>query len=68
MARSCPKIEGREVLLWDVAIEEPCLALSLRFWHAWRERLARPDERRLYRNLSIGANQGSFSPGPTALP
>ena len=42
-------IEGREVLLWDVAIEEPCFALPLRFWHAWRERLARPDQRRLYR-------------------
>jgi hypothetical protein len=28
------KIEGREVLLWDTAIEEPCFAVSLRFWHA----------------------------------
>jgi hypothetical protein len=24
-------------LLWDTAIEEPCFAVSLRFWHAWRE-------------------------------
>ena len=46
---NCLKIEGREVLLWDTAIEEPCFAVSLRFWHAWRERLARPDQRRLYR-------------------
>jgi hypothetical protein len=31
MARNCPKIEGREVLLEDAAIEEPCLTVSLRF-------------------------------------
>ena len=46
---NCLKIEGREVVLWDTATEEPCFAVSLRFWHAWRERLARPDQRRLYR-------------------
>jgi hypothetical protein len=34
---NCLKIEGGEVLLWDVAIEEPCFAVSLRFWHTWRE-------------------------------
>jgi len=36
-----------------------------------RERLAQPDQRRLYRksvNLFNGANQDSFSPDPTALP
>jgi hypothetical protein len=48
--QNCLKITDAEVLLWDVAIEEPpCFAISLRFWHAWRERLARPDQRRLYR-------------------
>jgi hypothetical protein len=31
---NCLKIEGREVLLWDTAIEGPCFAVSLRFWHA----------------------------------
>jgi hypothetical protein len=62
------KIEGREVLLWDAAIEEPCFAVSLRFWHAWRERLTRPDQRRLYRKSLNGANQDSFSPAPMALP
>jgi hypothetical protein len=31
---NCLKIVGREVLLWDTAIEEPCFAVSLRFWHA----------------------------------
>ena len=36
---NCLKIDAREVFLWNVAIEEPCFAVSLRFWHAWRERL-----------------------------
>ena len=48
-AENCLKITETEVLLWEVAIQEPCFALALRFWHAWRERLARPDQRRLYR-------------------
>jgi hypothetical protein len=65
---SCLKITETEVLLWEVAIKEPCFAISLRFWHAWRERLARPDQRRLYRKFSNGANQDSYSPDPTALP
>ena len=33
---------GTEVLLWEVPIKEPCFALALRFWLAWRERLAGP--------------------------
>ena len=37
---NCLKIDDREVLLWDTAIEEPCFAISLRFWQAWRERTA----------------------------
>ncbi len=58
------KIEGREVLLWDTAVEEPCFAVSLRFWRAWRERLARPDQRRLYRK-SLEWNQSRLLfPGP----
>jgi hypothetical protein len=65
---NCLKIEGREVLLWDVAIEEPCFAVSLRFWHAWRERLTRPDQRRLYRKSLQWSQSNSFSPAPTALP
>ena len=47
--KNCLKITEAEVLLWDAPITEPCFAISLRFWHAWRERLARPDQRRLYR-------------------
>ena len=65
---NCLKIEGREVLLWDAAIEEPCFALSLRFWHAWRERLARPDQRRLYRKSLHWSQSGLLFPGPNGAP
>jgi hypothetical protein len=65
---NCLKIEGREMLLWEVAIEEPCFALPLRFWHAWKERLARPDQRRLYRK-SLGWSQSRLLfPGPNGAP
>ena len=65
---NCLKIEGREVLLWDTAIEEPCFALSLRFWHAWRERLARPDQRRLYRKSLPWIQSRLLFPGPNGAP
>jgi hypothetical protein len=65
---SCLKIAETEVLLWDVAIQEPCFAICLRFWHAWRERLARPDQRRLYRK-SLGWSQSRLLfPGPNGAP
>jgi hypothetical protein len=62
------KIEGREVLLWNTAIEEPCFAVSLRFWHAWRERLGRPDQRRLYRKSLLWAQSRLLFPGPSGAP
>jgi hypothetical protein len=65
---SCLKIEGREVLLWDTAIEEPCFAVSLRFWHVWRERLARPDQRRLYRKSLHWSQSRLLFPGPNGAP
>jgi hypothetical protein len=65
---NCLKIEGREVLLWDTAIEEPCFALPLRFWHAWRERLARPDQRRLYRKSLLWGQSRLLFPGPNGAP
>jgi hypothetical protein len=65
---SCLKIEGREVLLWDAAIKEPCFAVSLRFWHAWRERLARPDQRRLYRKSLQWSQSRLLFPGPNGAP
>ena len=65
---NCLKIEGREVLLWDTAIEETCFAVSLRFWHAWRERLARPDQRRLYRKSLLWGQSRLLFPGPNGAP
>ena len=65
---NCLKIEDREVLLWDTAIEEPCFAVSLRFWHAWRERLARPDQRRLYRKSLLWGQTRLLFPGPNGAP
>jgi hypothetical protein len=62
------KIEDREVLLWNTAIEEPCFALPLRFWHAWRERLARPDQRRLYRKSLQWSQSRLLFPGPNGAP
>jgi hypothetical protein len=50
---SCLTITGTQVLLWQTPIKEPCLALALRFWHSWRERLSRPDQCRLYRKSAF---------------
>jgi hypothetical protein len=36
----------------------------LRFWHAWRERLARPDQRRLYRKSFQWSRSSLLFPGP----
>jgi len=38
-----------EVKLWDKAVETPGLALTLLYWHSWRERLDRPEQSRLHR-------------------
>ena len=65
---NCLKIEGREVLLWDTPIEEPCFNVSLRFWHSWRERLARPDQRRLYRKSFLWSQSQLLFPGPNGAP
>jgi hypothetical protein len=65
---NCLTVEGREVLLWNAAIREPCFAISLRFWHAWRERLARPDQRRLYRKSLQWSQSKLLFPGPNGAP
>ena len=62
--KNCLRITENEVLLWDASIEEPCFAISLRFWHAWRERLARPDQRRLYRKSFQWSQSRLLFPGP----
>jgi hypothetical protein len=65
---SCLKITENEVLLWDARIEEPCFAISLRFWHTWRERLTRPDQRRLYRKSLKWSQSRLLFPGPNGAP
>ncbi len=66
--KNCLTITDTEVLLWEAAIEEPCFAISLRFWHAWRERLTRPDQRRLYRKSLKWSNSNLLFPGPNGAP
>lgn len=66
--RSCVKITGGDVFVWDKKIEEPTFALALRFWHTWRDRLTRPDQRRLYRKVTKWSNSGLLFPGPRGEP
>jgi hypothetical protein len=66
--KNCLKVTENEVLLWDASIEEPCFAISLRFWHSWRERLARPDQRRLYRKSLQWSQSRLLFPGPNGAP
>jgi hypothetical protein len=63
-AQSCLKIDGARVHLWEQIVEEPAFALALRFWSAWRERLARPDQRRLYRKALEWSESKLLFPGP----
>ena len=65
---NCLKITETEVLLWDAPIKEPCFAISLRFWYAWKERLARPDQRRLYRKSFQWSQSRLLFPGPNGAP
>jgi hypothetical protein len=60
----CLQFDGTHVILWDQKIVEPVFALALRFWHVWRERLARPDQRRLYRKASQWSEANLLFPGP----
>ncbi len=66
--QNCLKITETEVLLWGARIEVPCFAHALRFWHAWRERLARPDQRRLYRKSLKWSQSSLLFPGPNGAP
>ena len=66
--KNCLKISETEVLLWDAPTQEPCFAIALRFWHAWRERLARPDQRRLYRKSLKWSQSSLLFPGPNGAP
>jgi hypothetical protein len=66
--QSCVKITGADVFVWDKRVEEPAFALALRFWYTWRDRLTRPDQRRLYRKATEWSNSGLLFPGPHGEP
>jgi hypothetical protein len=40
---------GFEVKLWEKPVDAAGLALTLLYWHSWRERLDRPEQSRLHR-------------------
>jgi hypothetical protein len=65
---NCLKVRENQVLLWDAPIQEPALAHALRFWHTWRERPGRPEQRRLYRKSLSWSQSGLFFPGPHGAP
>jgi hypothetical protein len=60
----CLQLDAGHVVLWDHKIVDPAFALALRFWHAWRQRLIRPDQRRLYRKASQWSQAKLLFPGP----
>lgn len=70
--RNWPKtsltVSAKDVALWNERVEEPSFALALRFWHAWRERLSRPDQLRLYRKPQIWGESTLLFPGPKGGP
>ena len=47
--KDCLALRDGRVILWEEEVQEPALAFALRFWGHWRERLIRPDQRRLHR-------------------
>jgi hypothetical protein len=60
----CLKIESGVLYLWDRRVEEPACALSLSLWCAWRDRIARPEQRRLYRKSTEYSQSELLFPGP----
>jgi hypothetical protein len=66
--QSCLTLRDGRVILWEREVQVPALALALRFWGHWRERLTRPDQRRLYRRSLIWAQSGLLFPGPAGAP
>jgi hypothetical protein len=64
--KGCLAVTQTRVMLWEKEVQEPALGLALRHWHRWQERLARPDQRRLYRKSLNGATQRCCFPDPAA--
>lgn len=66
--KGCLTLRDGRVILWEQEVQEPAPALALRFWGHWRERLTRPDQRRLYRRSLKWAQSGLLFPGPGGGP
>ena len=59
---------GPHAVPWGEKVQEPPLGAALRYWRHWRERLERPDQRRLYRKPLAWARSGLLFPGPHGAP
>jgi hypothetical protein len=66
--KGCLAVRETRLTLWDEEVREPALSLALRHWHHWRERLSRPDQRRLYRKSLQWTQSGLLFPGPGGAP
>jgi len=66
--KDCLALRDDRVILWEREVQEPAPAFALRFWGHWRERLSRPDQRRLYRKPLKWAQSGLLFPGPGGEP
>jgi hypothetical protein len=66
--KGCLAVTETGVTLWGEGVLEPALGLALRYWHLWRERLARPDQRRLRRKPLAWGQSALLFPGPGGAP
>jgi hypothetical protein len=66
--KGCLAVTQTAVTLWEGEVRQPALGLALRYWHLWRERLARPDQRRLHRKSLAWGRSALLFPGPGGAP
>jgi hypothetical protein len=66
--KGCLAVTETGVTLWEEKVIEPAFGLALRYWHLWRERLARPDQRRLRRKSLAWGQSALLFPGPGGAP
>jgi hypothetical protein len=66
--KGCLAVTQTGVTLWEEKVIEPAFGLALRYWHLWRERLARPDQRRLRRKSLAWGQSALLFPGPGGGP
>jgi hypothetical protein len=66
--RKSLEVDQTGTMLWGRTVEEPVFSLALRLWFSWRNRLSRPDQRRLYRRGPQWSDSGLLFPGPEGRP